>query len=193
MDLKGRHGPVESQLISRQVQGRLTERFMLAPFTVQLVLVISLIAGVQWQATLLISLPVSIAMLVAFSDQRFRLPLRIPMDVGGLDLSTDRELSWNIPLLNLNLPKIVRSKAEGILCLGTGRWSHRGKELWLSKSDSLRHMQIMATTGGGKTETLYSLYLNTLCWARGCCIRQCLQQALNYLAIVHKILLRMMV
>lgn len=170
MDLKGRHGPVESQLISRQVQGRLTERFMLAPFTVQLVLVISLIAGVQWQATLLISLPVSIAMLVAFSDQRFRLPLRIPMDVGGLDLSTDRELSWNIPLLNLNLPKIVRSKAEGILCLGTGRWSHRGKELWLSKSDSLRHMQIMATTGGGKTETLYSLYLNTLCWARGCCI-----------------------
>lgn len=170
MDLKGRHGPVESQLISRQVHGRLAERLMLAPFTVQFVLVISLIAGAVWPATLLISLPVSIVMLIAFSDQRFRLPLRIPMDVGGLDLSTDRELSWNIPLLNLNLPKIVRGKAAGTLCLGTARGRDRGKELWLETSDALRHMQIMATTGGGKTETLYSLYLNTLCWARGCCI-----------------------
>ncbi|WP_272689658.1 F-type conjugative transfer protein TrbC [Providencia sp. PROV033] len=170
MDLKGRHGPVDSGRISRLVHGHLAERLFLAPATVQLLLVFSLLVGALWPATLLLSLPLNIILLVAFSDQRFRLPLRIPMDVGGLDLSTEREHSWNIPLLNLNLPKIVRGKSEGTLCLGTARKKDRGKELWLQTADALRHMQIMATTGGGKTETLYSMYLNSLCWARGCCI-----------------------
>lgn len=170
MDLKSRHGPLENRLVSRQVQGRLAERIMLAPFSVQLFLACSLIFGVVWPATLLLSLPFNIILLVAFSDQRFRLPLRIPMDVGGFDISTEREESWNIPFLKLNLPKIIVGKAKGVLCLGIGRGSDRGKELWLESSDALRHMQIMATTGGGKTETLYSLYLNALCWARGCCI-----------------------
>ncbi|HCQ0323108.1 TPA: TraM recognition domain-containing protein [Escherichia coli] len=170
MDLKSRHGPLENRLVSRQVQGRLAERIMLAPFSVQLLLACSLIFGVVWPATLLLSLPFNIILLVAFSDQRFRLPLRIPMDVGGFDISTEREESWNIPFLKLNLPKIIVGKAKGVLCLGIGRGRDRGKELWLESSDALRHMQIMATTGGGKTETLYSLYLNALCWARGCCI-----------------------
>ena len=170
MDLKSRHGPLENRLVSRQVHGRLAERIMLAPFSVQLFLACSLIFGVVWPATLLLSLPFNIILLVAFSDQRFRLPLRIPMDVGGFDISTEREESWNIPFLKLNLPKIIVGKAKGVLCLGIGRGRDRGKELWLESSDALRHMQIMATTGGGKTETLYSLYLNALCWARGCCI-----------------------
>lgn len=170
MNLNKRHGPVEGQLVSRQVQGRYAERTLLAPFTVQFILLSSLLFGMVWPATLLLSLPFCTGLLVAFSDQRFRLPLRIPMDVGGFDLSTEREMSWNIPLLNLNLPKVTRGKAAGTLCLGTGRGSARGKELWLETSDALRHMQIMATTGGGKTETLYSLYLNSLCMARGCCI-----------------------
>ena len=170
MDIKSRHGPLENRLVSRQVQGRLAERIMLAPFSVQLFLACSLIFGVVWPATLLLSLPFNIILLVAFSDQRFRLPLRIPMDVGGFDISTEREESWNIPFLKLNLPKIIVGKAKGVLCLGIGRGRDRGKELWLESSDALRHMQIMATTGGGKTETLYSLYLNALCWARGCCI-----------------------
>lgn len=170
MDLKSRHGPLENRLVSRQVQGRLAERIMLAPFSVQLFLACSFIFGVVWPATLLLSLPFNIILLVAFSDQRFRLPLRIPMDVGGFDISTEREESWNIPFLKLNLPKIIVGKAKGVLCLGIGRGRDRGKELWLESSDALRHMQIMATTGGGKTETLYSLYLNALCWARGCCI-----------------------
>lgn len=170
MDERGCHEPVDRLLINRQVQGKLAQRLLLAPFTVQLILLFSLIIGFLSPATLLLSLPFNLVLLVAFSDQRFRLPLRIPMDIGGLDLSTERELSWNIPFLNLNLPKITRGKSAGTLCLGTGRGRDRGKELWLETSDALRHMQIMATTGGGKTETLYSLYLNTLCWARGCCI-----------------------
>ncbi|WP_320701540.1 hypothetical protein [Enterobacter bugandensis] len=170
MDLKGRHAPVDNQLISRQVQSRRFKQLMLSPFTVQGALVFSLIAGVLWPASLLLSLPASIILQIAFSDQSFRLPLRMPMDVGGLDASTDRELSWNIPLLNLTLHRRVRRKAAGTLCLGSGRGQELGQELCLKTADALRHMQIMATTGGGKTETLYSLYLNTLCWARGCCI-----------------------
>ena len=54
--------------------------------------------------------------------------------------------------------------------MGLGGVKERGKELWLTASDAVRQMQIMATTGGGKSETLYSLYLTSLCWARGCCI-----------------------
>ena len=46
MNLNKRHGPVESQLVSRQVQGRYAERTLLAPFTVQFLLVSSLIFGV---------------------------------------------------------------------------------------------------------------------------------------------------
>jgi intracellular multiplication protein IcmO len=170
MDAKHRHEAVDPLLINRQVRGQFIQRLMLAPFTIQFILMFSLLIGVLWPATLLLTLPFNTILLVAFSDQHFRLPLRIPMDIGGLDLSTDRELARNIPLLNLNLPKVVRGKSAGTLCLGTGRGRDRGKELWLETSDALRHMQIMATTGGGKTETLYSLYLNTLCWARGCCI-----------------------
>jgi len=51
MDLKSRHGPLENRLVSRQVQGRLAERIMLAPFSVQLFLACSLIFGVVWPAT----------------------------------------------------------------------------------------------------------------------------------------------
>ncbi|WP_435956137.1 F-type conjugative transfer protein TrbC [Dryocola sp. BD626] len=170
METRKRKTQVKDSLISRQVRTEMVEQLMLAPFTVQFFLVIALTLGVLWPATLLVSLPVCIVLLVGFSDQLFRLPLRIPMDVGGLDLSTERELSRNIPWLNLNLPKLIRRKASGVLCLGTGRGRDRGRELWLESDDALRHMQIMATTGGGKTETLYSLYLNSLCWARGCCI-----------------------
>lgn len=170
MAINTRHGPVKNNIISRQINGQLAERIMLAPFTVQLLLVISVIFGIFWPATLLLSLPLMIGLLIAFNEQPFRLPLRIPMDIGGLDLSTQREDNWNIPLLNLSLPKLVRREAAGVLCLGVGRERDLGKELWLQASDALRHMQIMATTGGGKTETLYSLYLNSLLWARGCCI-----------------------
>lgn len=165
-----RHAPVKNDVISRQIKGQLAERIMLAPFTIQLLLITALLLGIFWPATLLLSLPFGFGLLIAFNDQPFRLPLRIPMDVGGLDLSTEREDSRNIPLLNLSLPKLVRREAAGVLCLGTGRERNLGKELWLQSSDALRHMQIMATTGGGKTETLYSLYLNSLLWARGCCI-----------------------
>ncbi|HEY3592153.1 MAG TPA: F-type conjugative transfer protein TrbC [Buttiauxella sp.] len=170
METRKRKTQVKDSLISRQVRTEMVEQLMLAPFTVQLFLIFALTLGVLWPTTLLISLPVCVVLLVGFSDQLFRLPLRIPMDVGGLDLSTERELSRNIPWLNLNLPKLIRRKASGVLCLGTGRGRDRGRELWLESDDALRHMQIMATTGGGKTETLYSLYLNSLCWARGCCI-----------------------
>ncbi len=170
MSANSRHTPVKHHLISRQIKAELAERIMLSPFTVQFLLIVAVVLGIFWPATLLISLPFCSGLLIAFNDRPYRLPLRIPMDVGGKDLSTQRELSWNIPFLNLTLPKLVRRNAAGILCLGTGRGRDRGKELWLESADALRHMQIMATTGGGKTETLYSLYLNSLCWARGCCI-----------------------
>lgn len=163
-----RQSAIEHHHIRRQVHGDWLNRIFLQPFTVQLCLAAGTVAGVVWPATLLLSLPVCLVLLTAFSDQPFRLPLRLPKDVGGRDLSTRRENRTDIPLLNLTWRSWRFGKAAGIMCLGSGRQWDLGRELWLSLADCLRHMMILATTGGGKTETMYTLVLNAICWGRGC-------------------------
>lgn len=163
-----RQSAIENHLIRRQVHGDWLSRIFLQPFTVQFCLAAGMVTGVVWPATLLLSLPVCLVLLTAFTDQPFRLPLRLPKDVGGRDLSTQRENRTDIPLLNLTWRSWRFGKAAGIMCLGSGRQWDLGRELWLSLADCLRHMMILATTGGGKTETMYTLVLNAICWGRGC-------------------------
>ncbi|MGR7464152.1 F-type conjugative transfer protein TrbC [Klebsiella aerogenes] len=165
-----RQNAIQRHLVRRQVHGNWLERYVIQPFTVQLVLIAGIIAGFLYPATLLLSLPAGVVLLIAFSDQRFRLPLRIPKDVGGLDFSTEREIRKGFPTLHLTWRAWRYSNAEGIMCLGSGRQWELGKELWLTMADCLRHMMVMATTGGGKTETMYTMFLNAICWARGCVI-----------------------
>lgn len=165
-----RENAIQQHKVRRQVHGHWLTRVVYHPFTVQFVLVAGVVAGGLLPASLVISLPLGLILLTAFSDQRFRLPLRIPQDVGGLDLSTEREVRKGFPKIGLTWRGWQYRNADGILCLGSGRQWDLGKELWLTTADCLRHMMIMATTGGGKTETLYSLYLNALCWSRGCAV-----------------------
>ena len=165
-----RQNAIQKHLIRRQVHGNLAERYLLQPFTVQFVLVAGLVADIAWPATLLLSLPASVVLLILFADQRFRLPLRMPLDVGGLDYSQLREIRGGFPWLNLTWTVWKPGTAAGIFCLGSGRQWNLGRELWLTLSDCLRHMMILATTGGGKTETMYAVVLNAICWGRGCVI-----------------------
>lgn len=165
-----RQNPLKEHQVRRQVHADWVDRYLIQPFTVQFLLVAGIIAGFLLPATLLISLPLCVILLISFADQKFRLPLRIPEDIGGKDLSTSREVRGGFPSLHLTWARWEIGKAKGIMCLGRGRMWDLGKELWISLADCLRHMMVMATTGGGKTETLYTMFLNSLCWARGCVV-----------------------
>lgn len=63
--------------------------------------------------------------------------------------------------------KLAWEKSAGVMCLGYARRRFLGRELWLTRDDCLRHMQLLATTGSGKTEALLSIQLNSLCHGRG--------------------------
>ncbi|ENQ3933536.1 conjugal transfer protein TrbC, partial [Salmonella enterica subsp. enterica serovar Newport] len=62
---------------------------------------------------------------------------------------------------------IQESPARGIFYVGYQRLRDTGRELWLSADDLTRHIMFFASTGGGKTETIFSWIINPLCWARG--------------------------
>ncbi|EBZ0491353.1 conjugal transfer protein TrbC [Salmonella enterica subsp. enterica serovar Infantis] len=162
--------PIQRQFVTRQTHHSALTEALLQPWIVMGSNASLLVLGIIFPVTIIPSLAFLTWQITSFTDQRFRLPLRIPMDVGGKDLSTERERREKLPFLPFTRRKWVSEDAGGTLCLGHARGKELGRELWLSTSDALRHMQIMATTGGGKTETLYSLYLNALCWGRGCCI-----------------------
>lgn len=165
-----RTNPVKAQHVLRRTHTSAFRDALVSSPGVLFSCVLSLSAAIIWPATLLLTPFFLFWQVVEFSGEHFRLPLRMPMDVGGIDYSTEREIRRGLPRLGLTWRSSRFTEARGILCLGAARGHQSGQELWLTLNDALRHMMIMATTGGGKTETLYSLYLNSLCWVRGCCI-----------------------
>ncbi|EMC5966257.1 conjugal transfer protein TrbC, partial [Escherichia coli] len=110
-----------------------------------------------------------ITMLV-FSLQRWRCPLRMPMTLECADPSQDRMIKRSLfsfwPTL-FQYEVILESPASGIFYVGYQRVRDIGRELWLSMDDLTRHIMFFATTGGGKTETIFAWAINPLCWARG--------------------------
>ncbi len=103
---------------------------------------------------------------VIFNNHRWRCPMRMPATLKCDDPSEDREETARF-LGAWNYTRIRPGKARGVFFLGTQRGSDVGRELWLSQADLVRHIMFFSTTGGGKTETLFSLMLNSLCHARG--------------------------
>lgn len=128
--------------------------------------------------------PVSIIFLsifvMAFKDQRFRMPIRMPKDIGGKD-RTDyyEELVEESFLFGLLSKSRVLRKllaAGGIMYLGYLRnpdsdsgaaSADEGRELWLNNSDCRTHLFLPGTTGSGKSETLMGMYYNAICWGTG--------------------------
>lgn len=113
-------------------------------------------------------------LMMSFQDQRFRMPLRMPKDAGGLD-QTDysEEMVEESYLFGwVRSSRAVRklAMAGGILYMGYLRSplpQDFGRELWLTDSDCRTHMFLAATTGGGKTKALCGMVYNALCWGSG--------------------------
>ncbi|CAI2023820.1 F-type conjugative transfer protein TrbC [Serratia proteamaculans] len=146
---------------------------LLSPMGVQLSLLAGLIAGFVMPATLLLTVPGLLLLVMLFADRPFRMPLRMPTDIGGMDLTTEREMPKYRKGLGGFFRYVVRTRkympAAGVMCLGYARGKGLARELWLTLDDALRHMLLLATTGSGKTEALLSVFLNSICWGRGIC------------------------
>ncbi|EKY6796186.1 conjugal transfer protein TrbC, partial [Escherichia coli] len=133
-------------------------------------LVASLVASFIWPLALPACLLFTLITMLVFSLQRWRCPLRMPMTLECADPSQDRMIKKSLfsfwPTL-FQYEVIMESPASGIFYVGYQRVRDIGRELWLSMDDLTRHIMFFATTGGGKTETIFAWAINPLCWARG--------------------------
>lgn len=174
---------LETQSVTRDT--RTTERRLLdwlfRPTNFRRVLVVLLIGQVLMPALWALYLVVIWGMTMSFNSKAFRLPLRIPKDIGGLDRSdyVDERIEGRIWSLARKV-RIVRKylPAAGILFFGflrslerdwAGKEYEQGKELWATNSDCRTHMFAAGTTGSGKTEALIGLAYNAMCWGSGVC------------------------
>lgn len=112
---------------------------------------------------------------MSFESRQFRMPLRMPKDLGGLDAGDYRdemvEDSYLFGLISKSRVARTAMVAGGILYLGYLRSQYlaeQGREMWLTNSDARTHLFLAATTGGGKSETLLGLSYNALAWGSGC-------------------------
>ena len=125
--------------------------------------------GVFWPASLVLSLPVLMFWsLVVMPAGRWKMPMRMPMDINRDDPSTERKVPAKVlGFLPVATVRIHTSRAAGILYAGYLRGKDAGRELLLSMDDLTRHVLMFGTTGAGKTETLLGWVLNALCWGKG--------------------------
>ncbi|EFL9652093.1 TPA: conjugal transfer protein TrbC [Escherichia coli] len=165
--------PVDKQRVQHVIKSTWLMDILLSPFSLQAGMLGGLLLCLIAPWLLLPCLICAVIWLFVFTDQRFRLPLRMPTDIGGFDYSTEREEANEFTLpggfFRFIRRKLTIEKAGGIMCLGYARKRFLGRELWLTRDDCLRHMQLLATTGSGKTEALLSLQLNAICLGRGYC------------------------
>jgi intracellular multiplication protein IcmO len=119
-------------------------------------------------------LGVVLMLFVGISDKRFKLPLRMPKDIAGVDHSNvlefdQLESKW-FGLYKKTVTKRIPQPAGGILYWGYQRsqdpWK-QGQELWATNSDIRTHVTLAGTTGSGKTQALLGLVFNALCWGSG--------------------------
>ncbi|EDC6416210.1 hypothetical protein GAW62_20455 [Salmonella enterica subsp. enterica] len=105
-------------------------------------------------------------------DKKVSMPLRVPKDVGGRDLSDyyTYRTEWKFWIFKGTSEKRKYQLAAGILYWGSLRTSipHlQGMEIWSTNSDCRTHAFVGGTTGSGKSESLYGLVYNALCWGSG--------------------------
>lgn len=167
----GNTRPVDKARVRQVTQSTWIDDWLLAPVTVQAGLVIILVLTFLRTWLLIPGVFAAAIWLLTFFGQVFRMPLRMPKDIGGIDMTTERENAVEFKglmgLFRFTHRKLTWEKSAGIMCLGHARRRFLGRELWLTRDDCLRHMQLLATTGSGKTEALLSLQLNSICMGRG--------------------------
>lgn len=167
----GNTRPVDKARVRQVTQSTWIDDWLLAPITVQAGLVVILVLTFLRTWLLIPGVFAAAIWLLTFFGQVFRMPLRMPKDIGGIDMTTERENAVEFKglmgLFRFTHRKLTWEKSAGIMCLGHARRRFLGRELWLTRDDCLRHMQLLATTGSGKTEALLSLQLNSICMGRG--------------------------
>lgn len=167
----GNARPVDKARVRQVTQSTWIDDWLLAPVTVQAGLVVILVLTFLRTWILIPGVFATAIWLLTFFGQVFRMPLRMPKDIGGIDMTTERENAVEFKglmgLFRFTRRKLTWEKSAGIMCLGHARRRFLGRELWLTRDDCLRHMQLLATTGSGKTEALLSLQLNSICMGRG--------------------------
>lgn len=167
----GNTRPVDKARVRQVTQSTWIDDWLLAPVTVQAGLVVILVLTFLRPWLLIPGVFAAAIWLLTFFGQVFRMPLRMPKDIGGIDMTTERENAVEFKglmgLFRFTRRKLTWEKSSGIMCLGHARHRFLGRELWLTRDDCLRHMQLLATTGSGKTEALLSLQLNSICMGRG--------------------------
>lgn len=130
----------------------------------------SVIAGFIWPLTIPAFLLLATVASIAFSAHRWRMPMRVPLHLNREDPSEDRKIRRSLfkrwPSL-IQYEDIQKSNGRGIFYLGYQRLRDTGRELYLSMDDLTRHLMFFASTGGGKTETLFAWMINPFCWGRG--------------------------
>jgi len=130
----------------------------------------SLVGGFIWPLASPLLLILAIIASVSFSTHRWRMPMRMPVHLDRVDPSEDRKTRRSLfsafPSL-FQYEATQERKGRGIFYLGYQRMRDTGRELWLTIDDLTRHVMFFASTGGGKTETIYAWMLNSFCWGRG--------------------------
>lgn len=101
---------------------------------------------------------ISVGVVLWWRAQKHPLPLRYPEYSDALDPSTLTDKNRKMrPGAGI---EFIGNERRGVTIEG-------GDELWLADSDVRVHRLLMATTGGGKTNTLVSWMLNPLSWGSG--------------------------
>lgn len=127
----------------------------------------SVVAGFIWPLAIPLFLLLAIVASISFGTHRWRMPMRMPVHLNKVDPSEDRKVRRSFfrafPSL-FQYETTQESKGKGIFYIGYKRMNDIGRELWLTLDDLTRHVMFFASTGGGKTETIYAWMLNSFCW-----------------------------
>lgn len=160
---------VDRKKVTRaQLRGTLSD-FIYDPTVLMVILVVLIVAGILFPASLLLSMLIVFGLLIGFTDRKYRAPLRMPQDCGLFDDTLTREDNQESRIAGFRrvARRLVRVKAKGVFYLGYERGRLFGREIWLTLPDTLRHMTLFGTTGAGKTDTFYGFGVNALSNGRG--------------------------
>lgn len=140
---------------------------------VRVLLVLRILLQLLLLAIWPVSLFTSLIIWAMVVEKKTFVPLRMPKDIGGYDLTeyfTIREEFKKFWIFQGTKERLKYAKAGGILYWGTLRTSKsylQGAECWSTNSDCRTHVFLGGTTGSGKSESLYGIVYNSLCWGSG--------------------------
>lgn len=159
---------VDRARVNRRVNHSLLTDWFMGPGSLALGLAFAVLSGWIYPISLWFSLPLVAIWAPSLLWNTWRMPMRMPMDMGVLDPSTQRQVPGKLwGFLPIAVMRIAMDKAAGILYMGYLRGKDAGRELWLSMDDMTRHIIFFATTGGGKTEAMLGYVLCQLGFGKG--------------------------